>query len=176
VDTANSKNTSAGTWRFAAICFGILTTVASVWGLMQFARAQSLSDRLERALQNSASLQTSLADANMRLNDAESRLRANEARLTEVAKPDLPVMVSFRPALLGSGLVAVFKNTNSTQLEVAATFSSAATGIRRGANLVIPGNGMQEIGYAQGWTFAAGQHIRLTNGEYRPAEYQVPGR
>jgi hypothetical protein len=92
---------------------------------MQFERAQSLSDRLERALVNLAS---------------------NEARLTEVAKPDLPVMVSFRPALLGSGLVAVFKNTSSTQLEVAATFSSAATGMRRGANLVIPGNGMQEIG------------------------------
>ena len=72
------------------------------------------------------------------------------------------------------GLVAVFKNNSSSPLEVAATFSSQATGVTREANLVISGNGLKEIGHAEGWPFAAGQHIRLTNNQYRPADYDVP--
>jgi hypothetical protein len=154
MDRTNANQTSVGPWKTAAIGFAVLTVLAAGWGLMEFQQAQRFAELLGKERRQSASLQTSLAEA---------------------AKPDLPLMISFRPAILGNGLVAVFRNTSSTQLEVAAAFSSEATGIRRGASMVIPANAVTEIGYAQGWAFAAGQRIRLTNGEFRPAEYQVPG-
>jgi hypothetical protein len=54
-------------------------------------------------------------------------------------------------------------------------FISADTGAQKEANLVIPPNGgIQEIGTAQGWPFAPGQHIRLTNSHFRSVEYVVP--
>jgi hypothetical protein len=40
--------------------------------------------------------------------------------------------------------------------------------------LVLPASDTQEIGYAQGWAFAKGQHVKLSNGNFRPAEYVVP--
>jgi hypothetical protein len=170
-----NSNQSSRPWKTAAIGFGVLMVLGTCWGLVEFQRAQNLAESLEKERQHSASLQVSLVDANQRLNDAATQLKANEARLTEAVKPNLPVVINFRPAILGNGLVAVFRNTSSSQLEVAAAFSSEATGMRRGANLVIPGNGVTEVGYAQGWAFAAGQRIHLTNSEFRPAEYQVPG-
>jgi len=52
---------------------------------------------------------------------------------------------------------------------------SPTTGLQRQANLASPPNSTKEIGHAEGWLFAAGcHHIRLTNNDFRTAEYDVP--
>jgi hypothetical protein len=140
-------------WKLSTALLTLLALVAGALGALQSERASELANTVLTARQ---------------------QIAAPEARLSEAEKPSLPVALSFRTALFGSGLVAIFKNTAPTSLEVAAVFSSQSTGQQRQVNLVIPPNGIQEIGHAEGWAFIAGQHIRLTNNRYRPAEYDVP--
>lgn len=144
----------ARVWKLATALLAISTIVLAGWSELESDRVNSL----ERSLQQ-----------------AQQQLLTTHDQLMQATKPDLPVSLGFRPALLGSGLVGVFKNTSSSSLEVAAIFSSPATGSRQEANLVIPPNGVKEIGHAEGWPFAPGQHIKLTNNRYRTAEYEVPG-
>jgi len=82
--------------------------------------------------------------------------------------------VSFRRELLSRRIVATFKNNSPKSLEVAALFTSGATNLERRAELVIPAGGFQRMLGGNGWQFAAGQHIRLSNADYRPIEYVVP--
>ncbi len=141
-------------WKLATALLAISAIVLTGWSRVETDRADSLA----RSLQ-----------------EAQQQVLMMRSQLMQAAKPDLPVSLSFRSPLLGSGLVGIFKNTSSSPLEIAAVFSSPATGSRREANLVLPPNGVKEIGHAEGWPFAAGQHIKLTNSQYRPAEYEVPG-
>jgi hypothetical protein len=109
------------------------------------------------------------------LNEAQLQLQETQRQLADATKPVLPITVSFHKSLSGSGLVGVFKNSSVSPLEIEAVFSSPATGGKRAANLVIPPNGVKEIGHVEGWPFAAGQHIQLTNRQYKAVEYDVPG-
>jgi hypothetical protein len=84
------------------------------------------------------------------------------------------VSLSFRRSLLGNGLVAVFRNNGGQTLELAATFSSPATGQRRETQIIIPSGMVKEIGQQQGWEFTSGHQIALNNGQFRPALYVVP--
>lgn len=148
----------ARTWKGVTALTGIVALLIAGWGHSESQRADALQTALDSAI----------AEANTRINEAN-------AALQQASKRDLPVSVSFRSALLGSGLVAAFKNNSSRTLEVAAVFNSPGTGQQKQTNLVIPPNGVQEIGYAEGWAFAAGNHVTLTNSEFRPIEYVVPG-
>lgn len=149
---------NARTWKLSTVLLGSIALLAAGWGYSQSLRATALQSALD----------ATLAEANARISDVN-------AALQQASKRDLPVSVSFRPALLGSGLVATFKNNSSQTLEVAAVFSSPSTGQQKQTNLVIPPSGVQEIGYAEGWPFAAGNHVTLTNNEFRSSEYIVPG-
>jgi hypothetical protein len=145
---------SSRAWKSATALAVLAALLVAGWGYSESYRAQAL--------------QAALDTANQRIEQANAALR-------EASKRDLPVSVTFRPALLGSGLVATFKNNSSRTLEVAAVFSSPNTGQQRQANLVLPSSGVQEIGHSDGWPFTSGQHITLTNTDFRPVEYIVPG-
>lgn len=141
----------ARAWKSATALAAVTALLTTGWGYSESQRAEALQSALD----------ATIAEAN--------------AKLQQASKRDLPISVSFRQALLGSGLVATFKNNSSQTLEVAAVFSSPSTGQQKQTNLVIPSNGVQEIGHAEGWAFAAGNHVTLTNNEFRPIEYVVPG-
>jgi hypothetical protein len=135
----------------------VVAVGALLWGLNERQNVSALTAELNSAHSTNQSL----------VNEANAKLHA-------LSKHDLPVNVSFHPALLGNGLVATFKNNSGNQLEVAAVFISESTGQTKETNLVLPASDTQEIGYAQGWAFAKGQHVKLSNGNFRPAEYVVP--
>jgi len=154
---------------------GLIAVTLGVFGATKATEAKSLAQSLAAAQQQVAQTEARLRDSESKLAAATEQLKLNEGQLAEVSKPDLPVSVSFRAALMGSGLVAIFKNNGTKAIEVAAEFTSTATGTKRSANLVLEPNLARQIGHAEGWPFAAGQHIRLTNNQFRPAEYEVPG-
>jgi len=149
----NQSSNPARVWKLATGLSVILAAVGIGAARIESQRAARLADSVKSQQQLVVSLQ---------------------ARLVEAEKPSLPIALTFRPALMGSGLVGMFRNVSSSQLEIAATFSSQATGMLRQANLVIPANATKEIGHAEGWAFASGQHVQLTNIRFRPAVYEVP--
>lgn len=151
---AEVAGSEARVWKLGATLAGLAAVLMAGWGYTESQRADALQGAFDTA---------------------NARLIEVNAALQEASKRDLPISVSFRPALLGSGLVATFKNNSSRTLEVAAVFSSSSTGQQRQTNLVIPSLGVQEIGHVEGWSFAAGHHVTLTNNEFRPIEYIVPG-
>lgn len=142
------------TWKVATAIALVIAGGAVAWGYQQQHQAAKVSEAYATAQQ---------------------RISVLSSQLSEEAKRDLPIVVSFRRAVLGNGLVVIFRNDSGSTLEAAAELSSPATGEKRTAHLVLPPNGVQEIGYAQGWPVVAGQHIRLVNNAYRPAEYIVTG-
>jgi hypothetical protein len=88
------------------------------------------------------------------------------AQVLAFAKPDLPVRVGLRRALLGAGMVLTVRNISRSDLPVTATFA------RPGAppetrELVIPPNGVREIGRLQGWEFLPGDSVALQNPTFR---------
>jgi hypothetical protein len=90
------------------------------------------------------------------------------------AKPELPISVSFRPAILGQGLVAQFRNNSGAALEVELTLNRPATNTYQREVLELPA-GLTEIGPLQNWTFVPGQQVKLANVSFRPLEFTVPG-
>jgi hypothetical protein len=172
---SGSQAPGARGWMIAAALAGIVAIGLGALGVVQSKEAKALAESLAAAQQHVAETEARLKDAETKLVAATEQLKSNEGQLAEVSKPDLPVSVSFRAALLGSGLVAIFKNNGAKPIEVAAEFTSTVTGTKRSADLVLEPNLAKQIGHAEGWPFAAGQHIRLTNNQFRPAEYEVPG-
>lgn len=92
----------------------------------------------------------------------------------EQSKPQLPVAVSYRQALLGDGLVARFTNRSPGTLELRVQADSPATHFYHDWYLVIPSGGTREVGWLQGWDFLPGQQIELSNANFRPKENVVP--
>ena len=103
-----------------------------------------------------------------------SNLQRQSTVIQAEAKPDLPLSVGFRHAILGTGLVMELRNNSGSQIEVGAAFTSEATGLTQQRNIVLPANLVVQLGSSQGWAFVPGQHIAFKNANFRPAEYVVP--
>jgi hypothetical protein len=105
----------------------------------------------------------------------QQQLETTEARLAAESRPDLPINLSFRQALLSAGLVGIFRNTSGQELEFTLDLESPATGQHVRKAVVLNANGILEIGAQQGWAFAPGQRVMLNNPAYRPHAYTVGG-
>jgi len=111
----------------------------------------------------------SAADATAAQSTAEQQqLQTTEEKLAAEARPDLPVNLTFRKALLSAGLVGVFRNTSSKELEFTIDLESAATGRHIRKAVVLNPNAIMQIGAHEGWPFAPGQRYSLNNPAFRP--------
>lgn len=149
-------------WKSSTALSLLLALAAAGWGWTQYSQIQQLASRvvdLERTLQGA---NDTIAQANTALQQA-SRL-------------DLPVSVSFGKRLFNPGLIATFTNNSPSDLEVAAIFTSSATGQEKQTSIVIPASSSREFGSKDGWEFAAGQVVKLSNSKFRTIQYSVPSR
>jgi hypothetical protein len=90
------------------------------------------------------------------------------------AKPDLPISVSFRKAVIGPSLVAQIHNNSDTTIKVLVEASSQTTGTAKAADFVIGARGTREFGWGEGWQFVPGENIRIHNGDYADMTVKVP--
>jgi hypothetical protein len=104
---------------------------------------------------------------------AEQKKAAAEAA-KEAAKPNLPVMVGKRAAILGPGLVIQFKNISPSSLSALATFENPTTGQTKTFNLTLDPNIQVEIGHAEGWTGHSGDKVSMYSAKYRRGMWVVP--
>jgi septal ring factor EnvC (AmiA/AmiB activator) len=131
-------------------------------------KADSLSAQLAASTSEAQQAHAQTAEVQAKANVEQQQLETTQARLASEARPDLPVSISFRKALLSQGLVGVLRNNTNRELEFTLDLESPATGKHVRKAVVLNPNSFVEIGTAQGWAFAPGQHIILNNPAYRP--------
>lgn len=91
-----------------------------------------------------------------------------------VLKPALPVVVSYRPSLVGQGLVAIFSNQSGNRLTLTVTFEDRTGQQRKTGTIDLDPNGRTEIGWLEGWRFEPGETIKISHPNYRPMNLRVP--
>lgn len=83
-------------------------------------------------------------------------------------KPDLPVIISYRQAMMGDGLVAQFTNNSDRFLSIVATFLNPTTNQHMTTRLDLAPKAVKEIGHMEGWAFSSGDQLTIQNNDYEP--------
>jgi uncharacterized RDD family membrane protein YckC len=84
------------------------------------------------------------------------------------SRPELPLKLSFHDALIGADKRAVLENLSDSTLEVMLDVKSPVTGAHFSRTFVINPRSFGQVGRAQGWPFARGQLVTVSNPQYRP--------
>jgi hypothetical protein len=169
-------------WQVATLGLALAAVGLGVYAFTQHSEVTALTIQLaaatadakkaqDTAVSLSARLGTMMKDAEQVRAEAaglQSQVQTTEAKLAAETRPDLPVNLSFRKGLMSPGLVGVFRNTSSKELEFTLDIESPATGRHVRRAVVLNPNGFFEIGAKEGWAFAPGQRITLNNPAYRP--------
>jgi flagellar hook-basal body complex protein FliE len=95
-----------------------------------------------------------------------------QTQAVELAKPDLPVTVTVRPVLLGTGKTLEIHNLTTTPLPITAVFGRDGFPSET-KELVVPAHFQLVVGAQQGWTFLSGDSVSLTNPRYRPKKGHI---
>lgn len=144
----------------------IVAISGATWGYFEHRRATHFSRAYESANSQIASQEKLLAQY-------KEQVTTQTERLSDYAKRAMPVAVIFRRTPSGSGLMTYFKNNAPAPMELGVVLTNPVTERRREVNLIIPPNGTQSIGEAEGWVFAPGHRIQLTHAQFGSTEYIV---
>lgn len=88
-------------------------------------------------------------------------------------RPELPVIVNYRAALVGSGTVLQVSNQTANRLTLTLTVTRGATD-KLTRPLDLGPNDRAEIGRLQGWSFQTGDRVVLEHPNYRPLASTTP--
>jgi len=170
-----APRSSSRLWEFATLAALIVAAVAIAVAYQEHGRIGQLSDSLNAATQHSAQLEQQLAQQATDLQRQSSVIQAQAADMHQQsaamqaeAKPDLPLSYKFRAALFGTGEVMMLRNNSASDLDLAVTVSSGATGVVQRREIDVPANRWIQLGSQQGWSFVAGQRVVFTNVNFRP--------
>lgn len=94
--------------------------------------------------------------------------------LVGCSKPDMPVSVSFRPALLDNSLVARFRNKSDRHLTVVVKFENRTLNQQMSSYIVLGPRETKEIGWLEGWAFMSGEYITMSHEDYSTKTVRVP--
>jgi hypothetical protein len=116
-----------------------------------------------------------VSEDRQQLTSTQQQVTAETMQLLAASRPDLPIKLSFRPALLSQGEVAVMQNLSNQTLEITLDVQSSATGAHLRRALVINPGQTGQFGPQEGWAFASGQLVTLGNPAFRPITRAVGG-
>jgi hypothetical protein len=143
--------------------------------------AQSLLDerahmRVEIATQERKilDLREELTKAEVAIQEKDAALATREVALADATQPELPVRVSFRPAWMGQGMVASFRNMSSQQLTLMVEFRDSNLKTSRDFALVVESGASAEVGHPQGWLVSSGQSVRVAASGFKSVTAFAP--
>jgi hypothetical protein len=119
-------------------------------------------------------LREQLTRAEVSIEEKDAALASREVALADATQPELPVQVSFRPAWMGQGMVASFRNVGSQQLTLMLEFRDADRRVSRDFAVVVEGGATTEIGHPQGWLVSSGQSVRVSASGYKSVTAFAP--
>jgi hypothetical protein len=119
-------------------------------------------------------LREQLTKAEVAVQEKDAALASREVALAEATQPELPVRVSFRPAWMGQGMVASFRNVGSQQLTLMVEFRDPNLKTSRDLAIVVDAGASADVGHPQGWLVNSGQSVRVAASGYRSVTAFAP--
>lgn len=92
----------------------------------------------------------------------------------EQSKPEMPLKVSYRKAVLRPGLVLSMQNQSDRHLAVVLTVANSTTKQERSFRVDVSPKQTAEVGHLEGWTFASGDTLRIVHTDYRTWQGNLP--
>jgi len=106
-------------------------------------------------------LREQLTRTEVAMQEKDAALATREVALADATQPELPVRVSFRPAWMGQGMVASFRNVGAQQLTLMVEIRDSNLKTSRDFALVVEAGATAEVGHSQGWLMSSGQSVRV---------------
>jgi hypothetical protein len=119
-------------------------------------------------------LREQLTRAEVAVQEKDAALASREVALAEATQPELPVRVSFRPAWMGQGMVASFRNMGSQQLTLMVEFRDPNLKTSRDFAIVVEAGATADVGHPQGWLVNSGQSVRVAASGYKSVTAFAP--
>jgi hypothetical protein len=107
-----------------------------------------------------------VAQSNKVVEDANMKIYA--ASLSEVTAD-----LSFRSAMMGSGLVAKITNSSGVSTPFTIEAKRPSTGQSKSFDVVLDSGGMSEIGHSEGWPFIDGDIVTVSQPGHKSRVYSV---
>lgn len=112
-----------------------------------------------------------LDEANQKI--AELQALNSQLKVEIEKKPELPVTVLFRQAMMGPGNVAVFSTTIKSPVSILVTLHSSALGTTKRFELHLESSHATELGHLEGAVIENGDTITIENQNYSPTTFTV---
>lgn len=154
-----------------AVLGGIAVAGYAQWLAQERADLQAQLVGQERRLLD---LREQLTKAEVSVQEKDAALASRDVALAEATQPELPVRVSFRPAWMGQGMVASFRNVGSNQLTLMVEFRDPNLHSSRDFALVVDPGAAADVGHAEGWLVNSGQSVRVAASGYKSVTAFAP--
>lgn len=119
-------------------------------------------------------LREALTRAEVAVQEKQAALATRDVALAEATQPDLPVRVSFRPAWMGQGMVASFRNVATEPISLMVEVRDPLAHRSKAFAFDISPGASADIGHAQGWLVTSGQSLRVAATGYKTVTAFAP--
>ena len=119
-------------------------------------------------------LREQLTKSEVAVQEKDAALASREVALADATQPELPVRVSFRPAWMGQGMVASFRNVGNQQLTLMVEFRDSSLKSSRDFAIVVEAGATAEVGHPQGWLVNSGQSVRVSASGFKSVTAFAP--
>ena len=154
-----------------AILAGVAVGVYAQSLLEERVRLQSQLAGQERKILD---LREQLTKAEVAVQEKDAALASREVALADATQPELPVRVSFRPAWMGQGMVASFRNVSNQQMTLMVEFRDSSLKSSRDFAIVVEAGASAEVGHPQGWLVSSGQSVRVSASGFKSVTAFAP--
>jgi hypothetical protein len=170
---------SAGTKKPLALIVALVLAIVAVAAVGAYAQwlAQQrahLQTRLATQERKILDLREQLTRAEVAVQEKDAALASREVALADATQPELPVRVSFRPAWMGQGMVASFRNVGGQQLTLMVEFRDPNLHSSRDFAIVVEPGAAAEVGHSQGWLVNSGQSVRVSASGFKSVTAFAP--
>jgi hypothetical protein len=170
---------SAGTRKPVALIVALLLAILAAaaagayaqWLTQERAHLQTQLVSQERKILD---LREQLTRAEVAVQEKDAALASREVALADATQPELPVRVAFRPAWMGQGMVASFRNVGSQQLTLMMEFRDPNLRSSRDFAIVVEAGATAEVGHSQGWLVNSGQNVRVSASGFKSVTAFAP--
>ena len=174
-----TQSGSASTKRPVALIVALVLAILAAAAVAAYAQllAQErarLQTQLASQERKVLDLREQLTRAEVAVQEKDAALASREVALADATQPELPVRVSFRPAWMGQGMVASFRNVGSEQLTLMVEFRDSSLKSSRDFAIVVEAGATAEVGHPQGWLVSSGQSVRVSASGFKSVTAFAP--
>ncbi len=172
---AASADTRKPVGLIVALVLALLAVVAlAAYAQLLAQERMHLQTQLAGVERKNLDLRERLTKAEVAVQEKDAALASREVALADATQPELPIRVSFRPAWMGQGMVASFRNVSNTQLTLMVEFRDSNLRSSRDFAIAVDAGATAEVGHPQGWLVNSGQSVRVSASGFKSVTAFAP--